>query len=456
MKYTCWGAAKQVTGSMHLLELENGYTILVDCGIDYEDKSNKEINANFAFDAKDVDVLLLTHAHIDHSGNIPNLVKQGFRGEIICTEPTAYLLEKLWIDSVNIQNNNSKRKKSVRLYGFGEVKKANEQILTYDYYRKFELNDAVSFTFYEAGHIIGAASIRLEIKEGGIVKTIGFTGDLGNPGAKLIVDAMPMPGLDVLVSETTYGNRKHKETRSAEEVLIEQVTNTCINQEGRLIIPAFSVGRTQSVLFTLKKLFTEGKLPPVRVFADSPLALASSNIHNKFVRFLNEEAQQHHREEAGSLFDFKSLHLVEDEEDVEEMELYRESCIIVSSAGMLEGGRIQHHISDHIQNPLCTVLIAGFCSPGTLGAQLLEGKSSIRIKGNDKYVFAKVLQTDVFSAHPDIVGLTDYFEKSDSNHLQKIFFVHGEEEAMYDLRDTLNDSLQPKVIIPGRGEEWVL
>ena len=186
MKYTCWGAAKQVTGSMHLLELDNGYTILVDCGIDYEDKTNKEINANFAFDAKDVDLLLLTHAHIDHSGNIPNLVKQGFRGEIICTEPTAYLLEKLWIDSVNIQNNNSKRNKGVRLYGFAEVKKANEQILTYDYYRKFELNDDVSFTFYEAGHIIGAASIRLEIKEGGRTKTIGFTGDLGNTGAKQV------------------------------------------------------------------------------------------------------------------------------------------------------------------------------------------------------------------------------------------------------------------------------
>jgi len=212
MKYTCWGAAKQVTGSMHLLELDNGYTILVDCGIDYEDKTNKEINANFTFDAKDVDVLLLTHAHIDHSGNIPNLVKQGFRGEIICTEPTAYLLEKLWIDSVNIQNNNSKRNKGVRLYGFAEVKKANEQILTYDYYRKFELNDDVSFTLYEAGHIIGAASIRFELKHGGSSKTTGFTGDLGNQGAKIMVDVMSMLGVDVLVSETKYGNRIHKET----------------------------------------------------------------------------------------------------------------------------------------------------------------------------------------------------------------------------------------------------
>lgn len=456
MKYTCWGAAKQVTGSMHLLELDSGYTILIDCGIDYEDKTNKEINARFPFDARSVDVLILTHAHIDHSGNIPNLVKNGFKGEIICTEPTAFLLEKLWIDSVNIQNNNSKRRNSVKLYGFKEVKEANEQIFTLPFYERFELNDDVAFTLHEAGHIIGAASVRFEIKEGGDTKIIGFTGDLGNPGSKLIVDAVPMQDLDMLVSETTYGNRHHKEKRTAEEVLIEQVTNTCIKQEGRLIIPAFSVGRTQSILFTLKKLFNEGKLPPIRVFADSPLALASNNIHNRFSHYLNAETQDYKRDNDGSLFDFKSLYLVEDDDDVEDMEMYRDACIIVSSAGMLEGGRIQHHISDHIQNPLCTILIAGFCSPGTLGAQLLLGQSMIRIKGNDKYVYAKILSTDVFSAHPDTVGLQDYFAKSNTDKLKKLFFVHGEEEAMYDLRDELADDLRSKVIIPSRGEEFIV
>lgn len=456
MKYTCWGAAKQVTGSMHLLELDSGYTILIDCGIDYEDKTNKEINARFPFDARSVDVLILTHAHIDHSGNIPNLVKNGFKGEIICTEPTAFLLEKLWIDSVNIQNNNSKRRNSVKLYGFKEVKEANEQIFTLPFYERFELNDDVAFTLHEAGHIIGAASVRFEIKEDGDTKIIGFTGDLGNPGSKLIVDAVPMKDLDVLVSETTYGNRHHNEKRTAEEVLIEQVTNTCIKQEGRLIIPAFSVGRTQSILFTLKKLFNEGKLPPIRVFADSPLALASNNIHNRFSHYLNAETQDYKRDNDGSLFDFKSLYLVEDDDDVEDMEVYRDACIIVSSAGMLEGGRIQHHISDHIQNPLCTILIAGFCSPGTLGAQLLLGQTMIRIKGNDKYVYAKILSTDVFSAHPDTVGLQDYFAKSNTDKLKKLFFVHGEEEAMYDLRDELADDLRSKVVIPSRGEEFVI
>ena len=455
MKYTCWGAAKQVTGSMHLLELDSGYKILVDCGIDYEDKDNKTINSHFQFNPKDIDVLLLTHAHIDHSGNIPNLVKQGFQGEIICTEPTAFLLDKLWIDSVNIQNNNFNRRKTARLYGFKEVKEANEQLLTVNFNQKFTLNSEVSCTFHEAGHIIGAASIRLEVTEGNSIKTIGFTGDLGNPGSKLIVDPEPMQGLNYLITETTYGNRQHKEKRSPEDVLIEYVTKTCVDQEGRLIIPAFSVGRTQAILFTLKKLFNTGILPPIRVFADSPLALASSNIHNRFSDYLNDEAKNNMLVD-GSLFDFKSLYLVEDKSDVEDMELYRDSCIIVSSAGMLEGGRIQHHISDHIQNPSCTILIAGFCSPGTLGAQLLEGRSMIRVKGNDKYVYAKIDQTDVFSAHPDSDGLQDYFEATHTDQLTKIFFVHGEEESMYELKSLLSDDLQKKVVIPSKGESFQL
>ncbi|MDC0561263.1 MBL fold metallo-hydrolase [Bacteroidia bacterium] len=455
MKYTCWGAAKQVTGSMHLLELDSGYKILVDCGIDYEDKDNKTINSHFQFNPKDIDVLLLTHAHIDHSGNIPNLVKQGFKGEIICTEPTAFLLDKLWIDSVNIQNNNFNRRKTARLYGFKEVKEANEQLLTVNFNQKFTLNSEVPCTFHEAGHIIGAASIRLEVTEENSIKTIGFTGDLGNPGSKLIVDPEPMQGLNYLITETTYGNRQHKEKRSPEDVLIEYVTKTCVDQEGRLIIPAFSVGRTQVILFTLKKLFNTGILPPIRVFADSPLALASSNIHNRFSDYLNDEAKNNMLID-GSLFDFKSLYLVEDKSDVEDMELYRDSCIIVSSAGMLEGGRIQHHITDHIQNPSCTILIAGFCSPGTLGAQLLEGRSMIRVKGNDKYVYAKIDQTDVFSAHPDTDGLQDYFEATHTDQLTKIFFVHGEEESMYELKSLLSDDLQKKVVIPSKGESFKL
>jgi metallo-beta-lactamase family protein len=456
MKYTCWGAAKQVTGSMHLLQMESGYSILIDCGIDYEDKSNKLINAVFPFNASEIDALILTHAHIDHSGNIPNLVRQGFKGEIFCTEPTAYLLDKLWADSVSIMNSESKRNKGrVKLYGYKDIKDAADKLLTLPFYEEFELSEDIRFTFYEAGHILGAASVLIEARENNKSKKIGFTGDLGNPGSKLIVDSVPMPNLDYLITETTYGNRLHRETRSSEEVLLEHVTKACIKNNGRLIIPAFSVGRTQAILFTLKKLFQSGEVPPVRVYADSPLALASTNIHNRFTDFLNTEAKSYAIEDR-SLFDFKSLYLIEDEDDAEEMDYYQDACIIVSSAGMLEGGRIQQHISNHIQNPKATVLIAGFCAPGTLGEQLLSGVSMLRIKGKDKYVYASILQTDVFSAHPDAEGLKSYFSASNSAELKSIFFVHGEESSMTMLKDTLKPDLAKKVIIPDRGQEFTL
>lgn len=456
MNYTCWGAARQVTGSMHLLELQSGYKILIDCGLDYEENTAHNPNIRFPFEPSEIDLLILTHAHIDHSGNIPNLVKQGFEGEIICTEPTAYLLDKLWSDSVNIMNSERKRKKNgVKLFGHKDIQNSLSQVLTLTFNKEFKVNNELSIEFYEAGHIIGAASIRLSIREGDTIKTIGFTGDLGNYNAKLVVDPQPMPDLQYLVTESTYGNRTHRVSKSPEEELKEYVIQSCVKMGGKLIIPAFSVGRTQAILFTLNKLFQSGELPAVKVFADSPLAFASTNIHNRFQSYLNAEAKAHLL--AGEeLFEFKSLSLVETKSELEEMEFHRDACIIVSSAGMLEGGRIQQHISENIENPMCTILIAGFCSPGTLGAQLLMGGSSIRIKGKDRYVYAKIEQTDVFSAHPDVHGLKKYIGDSNNNSLKSLFLVHGEERAMYDLKSELNTLISAEIQIPAKGQTFEL
>lgn len=452
MKYICWGAARQVTGSMHLLELDSGQRILVDCGLDYEKNQDADPNIRFPFEPTSIDFVILTHAHIDHSGNIPNLVKQGFKGEIFCTEPTSFLLDKLWADSVNIQNKDRKKRKGVaKIYGYKDVSDAMSQLLTLDFERPFELGGGLKLSFYPAGHILGAASALLEIEEGGRTKRIGFSGDLGNYGSKLIVDPVPMQRLDVLVCESTYGNRTHKVQRPAEEELMEYVQNTCVKQEGKLIIPAFSVGRTQAILFTLNKLFRTGQLPAIRVFADSPLALASTNIHQRFQSYLNEEAQDS-LAHGNELFDFKELHLIESEEEVEEMDLYRGSSIVVSSAGMLEGGRIQSHISENIENPLCTILIAGFCSPGTLGAQLLQRPSVARVRGRDRYVYAKIEQTDVFSAHPDRHGLIRYLKESSSNNSPLILLVHGEEEAMLEFSDEIRGELGLEVEVPTKGQ----
>lgn len=455
MKYTCWGAARQVTGSMHLLEMPSGYTVLIDCGLDYEDHDHNP-NTRFPFDPVDIDVVLLTHAHIDHSGNIPNLVKQGFKGEIFCTEPTAHLISKLWVDSVNIQNlERRKRKNSVKLYGHREIKLSMDQLLTLPFNKKFELAEGISFEFYEAGHILGAASIRLSIERSNRTTVIGFTGDLGNYNSTLIVDPCAMPGLDYLVMESTYGNRKHKVQRSPKEELKEYVDKYCVKQAGKLIIPAFSVGRTQAILYTLNQLFESGELPAIKVFADSPLAIASTSIHDRFREYLNADAKSH-LAKGKELFDFKNLELIETEEDVEELDYYRDACIIVSSAGMLEGGRIQQHISENIENPMCTVLMAGFCAPGTLGAKLLLGNPILRIKGQDRYVYAKIAQTDVFSAHPDVDGLKRYVSSSVAPEIKGLFLVHGESESMDHLKAELENDHSFDIHIPNKGQSFDL
>lgn len=452
MKLTCWGAARQVTGSMHHIQLDTGYQILVDCGLDYEKRYDSDPNIRFPFNPSDIDAVLLTHAHIDHSGNIPNLVKQGFKGEIICTEPTAYLLDKLWTDSVGIMSKESrKRRQVVKLYGYKDVQDALSQILTLPFNKVFALQEHCNVKFVEAGHILGAASIQVDIHENGKTKKLGFTGDLGNYNSKLIVDPVPLSEVEYLVMESTYGNREHRGKNTPEQELLKHVTDACVKQNGKLIIPAFSVGRTQAILFTLNKLMKNGDIPEIKVFADSPLGMASSRIHEKFREYLNDEARMA-LEDGESLFDFKSLTLIQGEEDAEEMSMHIGSSIVVSSAGMLEGGKIQQHISENIENPGCTILIAGFCAPGTLGAQLLEGRSSLRIGGRDRYVYARILQTDVFSAHPDKHGLLRYLRESKTDHLKELFLVHGEEQIIEDFSHEIAQEFKVKTHIPVKGQ----
>ena len=468
MKLSFWGAAQQVTGSMYLLELNSGYKILIDCGLDYEkdeDTSFRDKNLYFPFEPADIDVVILTHAHIDHSGNLPTLVRQGFTGNIICTPATADLTQLLLNDSVNVQRNElrkakGKKKKKVSknllpLYTEKHVGETLEQFLTVNFNRKFELDNELTLTFREAGHILGAASVELEINENGKTKRIGFTGDLGRDGSKLIKDAVPMQNLNYLVSESTYGGRHHKILTSAEEDLMQHITNTCIKVNGRLVIPAFSVGRTQSILFTLHQLYQKGLLPDIKIFVDSPLAIKSTYVYHKYRDLLNDEAKAFD-ETYGDLFDFDLLHLVDDAQESEELRYYHKPCIIVSAAGMVEGGRIQQHVSDNIQNPYSTILIAGFCAPGTLGYRLLQGQPTIFIKGKEKQIFATIASTDVFSAHPDNDGLVTYINNSLNNNLKSIFLVHGDEEAMQALKSKLSNITQTEIEIPLKGDIFLL
>ena len=448
MKITFLGAAQQVTGSMHLVTLQSGYNILIDCGMDYELKRNPTFKEDiFPFNPADIDALILTHAHIDHSGNIPSLVYQGFKGSIICTGATAELTEYLLYDSANIQlmeyrkalGNAKKTKRNnvpKPLYMASQVKDSVNQFVTANFNKPFTINNEVKITLIEAGHLLGAASVKMEVQENGVTKTIGFTGDLGRSNSKLINDATILSGIDTLVSECTYGGRKHKVTLSAEDEMLHYITTTCIDIRGRLVIPAFSVGRTQSIVFTIIKLKRQGLIPHVKIFVDSPLAIRSTDVYEKHKELLNPEAFEF-QQKFGSLLEHEDVEYLTDYKHHEALMYYTDPSVIISAAGMVEGGRIQEHIMNNIENPFSTILISGFCAEGTFGHKLLNGQSTIHIKNKVKRVFAKIASTDIFSSHPDCDEIFNYINHTHENGCKNVFLVHGDLTQMTAMRDRL-------------------
>ena len=448
-----------------MLELAGGTRILIDCGLDYENRKEFENkNANFPFQSSEIDLLIITHAHIDHTGNVPNLIKQGFAGQILCTGATLELSDFLLHDSLNIQRMEmqKKRKQSSRKKGnvkFGNIPQplyAKKHIVdmiqmarTLEIGENYKFNDEVGVSFHTSGHILGAVSARLEVKEEGKTKVIGFTGDLGNYRSKLVPDPIPMKGLHYLISESTYGGRKHiTDSRLAEEFILEEVLDACVKRGGKVVIPAFSVGRTQAIIFTLNQLYREGKLPNIKIFTDSPLAIKSTKVYQYNMQYLNEEAKQF-QSKYGSLFDFPLLHVIEDERQSEILSVLPEPCVIISAAGMVEGGRIQMHVRNNVGHDENTILIAGFCAEGTLGDRLLSGQDFVEIDHRKRPVRALIKRTDVFSAHPDHPQLLDYFDRSNDGQLKKLFLVHGDATQM----DTLAADVKGcEVITPNKGQ----
>jgi metallo-beta-lactamase family protein len=331
--------------------------------------------------------------------------------------------------------------------------KTMDRLVTLGFKKEFRVNEEVSVTFYPAGHILGAASVLLQVNENGLTKRIGFTGDLGKMNSKIVVDPEAMPLLDYLVTESTYGDRLHSALLPAVEELYKYVKKNCIDAPGRLVIPAFSVGRTQAILFTLNQLYAKGLLKGIKVFTDSTLGILSTKVHEKYGDYLNEETKLFYKEH-GDLFGFPNLRVIETESEQNELTYHSGPAIIVSSAGMVEGGRIQQHVRNNIQNPLCTILIAGYCAEGTLGYRLLQGQPTIKIRNKEIAVYARVTSTDVFSAHPDRDGLLQYIKKTAHPGLKKIFLVHGEEKAIEKFSLFLADKGVKDVIIPNKGEHF--
>ena len=446
MKLTIWGAAQQVTGSMHLLETDN-YNILVDCGLDYEKDTWLDENERFPFIPSDIDVVILTHAHIDHSGNLPTLVRHGFAGQILCTSPTADLTELLLLDSVNIfLNKQRKSRKGKRglssgptpLYLQKHVMETVDRFVTIGFNKPFLVTGEISLTFVPVGHLLGAAAAVLTLQEHGEIKTIAFSGDLGRKNYPVLNDPEPLPQVDYLVCESTYGGRWHKATQSVDELLTDTVNEACIKSPGRLIIPAFSVGRTQALVYSLNRIFSKGLLPRVKVFVDSPMATYATDIFRKHHSLLNGEAQDFYKMQ-GDEFEFENLEYIQDMNASKAISNYYEPCIIISSAGMLEGGRIQDHLYHNISNYYCTILFIGYCAKGTLGNRLLRGDPIVNIRHRELSVYATIKQTDLFSGHGDHNDLLNFVKQQDSSRLKKVFLVHGEISSMEKLYQSLKD-----------------
>lgn len=477
MKLGFWGAARQVTGSMYLLTLDGDYKVLIDCGLDFDKERNENEIPEFSrdkgfifpFESTEINLVLLTHAHVDHSGNIPNLVKEGYEGQILCTQPTMELAGLLMADSARIHkiklNGIHGRGKKINpkvlkrltsdLYLESHVKETMERFVCIAYNRRFKVHENLYVTFYNTGHLLGAASIFVEARENGQWVKIGFSGDIGRKDYPLLKDPDNFPEVDYLVCESTYGNRNHQTQEPPEKVLEDVIKTSLVDIPGRLIIPSFSVGRTQSLLYTLNRLQFAKKFPGIRVFTDSPMAHKSSQIYEKFRSHLNEEAKEFYEDNDG-LFDFENLTYVPDLEGSKAISNYYQPCIIISSSGMIHGGRIENHVQKNLENPYCTIFMIGFSAEGTAGHEIMNGSTEVVIKGRKLEVRARILKTDIFSGHADLRGLMAFVEQQNPAQLKRLFLVHGEEDVMEDFSKTLDWAGYKQTAVPAWGEEFEL
>ncbi|HAO48350.1 MAG TPA: MBL fold metallo-hydrolase [Runella sp.] len=435
MKIQFFGAARRVTGSKHLITTEKGTKVLLDCGM-FQGINTQDLNQNFGFKANEIDFVVLSHAHIDHTGLLPRLVRQGFNGPIYCTPPTADLCNIMLLDSAFIQQKDLERINERRrrrgdeelelLYDENDVRKTLELLVTVDYHQDFWLNtDEIKVRFTDTGHILGSAAVHLTIKDQGTEKQITFSGDVGRPDDKILRSPEPFPQAEVIICESTYGNRQHEPEPDMKAHLLRVVRDTCVTRKGKLIIPAFAIDRTQELIYALDQLANEGLLPRLKVFIDSPLAIKATSIMRKHDEYFNPDILEY-IEKDGDAFNFPNLHYVSDVEESKAINDLKEPCVIISASGMAEAGRIKHHIRNNILNPDNTIMLVGYCSPDSLGGALKRGDDEVRIFGETYQVKARVEVMDSFSAHADYTELIQFLKCQDPAQVKTLFLVHGE------------------------------
>jgi metallo-beta-lactamase family protein len=398
------------------------------------------------------------------------LFREGYEGQVLCTPPTADLTELLLFDSANLHlrrlkaaqgESNKKHKQMDRLLRKGDmylqkdVENSLENFVTLQFNKKFTIKPGLEITFFPAGHLLGAAHLYFSITEGDEIKTLGFSGDIGRNNYPLHIDPQILPPVDYLICESTYGNRIHEDKVSPMDAMEAIIKETCIDKPGRLVIPAFSVGRTQAVLYTLNRLIEERNFPAIRVFTDSPMGRSSTKIYAKYLSYLNPEARSFQKE-YDELFDFDNLVYLQSEKESNAIQNYHEPCVIISSSGMITGGRVEKHIADNISNSYATILLIGYSAEGTLGRQLLAGSETIKVKDREYKVNARIRKIDVFSGHADQLGLLSFIKNQQIDKLKKVFLTHGEEESMLEFRHEIQKIGFKEVILPAKNETYLL
>lgn len=460
MKLQFWGAAQRVTGSKHLITTNDGLNILLDCGL-FQGLNTSELNLEFGFDPESIDVLLLSHAHIDHTGLLPRLVKKGFNGKIYCTPATKSLCAVMLNDAARIQKTDLERVNKRRLKRnqealellFDETDVAAAVLLfeEINLEKPFFLNENTEVTYYNSGHILGSAGIFLHFLDES--KKLFFTGDIGRPNDKILASPSPFPQVDYIIAESTYGNKLHDVQVDMKAKLLEIVNSTCVVNKGKLIIPAFAIDRTQELVYALDRLESEGLLPKIPVYVDSPLSVKATLIMKTHKHDFNPEILKY-IEKDGDAFGFNNLHYVTELADSKAINNSTEPCIIISASGMAEAGRIKHHIANNIENVNNTILMVGYCSPNSLGHAIKSGEKTVKIFGLEKQVKANVAIMDSFSGHADYSEMIDYLLCQNPEKIKTLFLVHGELDSQEAYKIRLNKVGFNNVMIPSHGQSF--
>lgn len=466
MKLSFHGAAQTVTGSKHIIQLNNGKRILLDCGL-FQGLGEKTLtfNQHFGFDPTLIDYMLLSHAHIDHSGLLPKLVKEGYKGKIFCTPATADLTKVLLQDSAFIQEADVayvNKKRALEglpyikpLYTIADANNVLPLIHTIPYNKVHKLDENIEFMFTDTGHILGSAAVHVSIYEQGKKTQITFSGDVGRYRDVILRSPDTFPQADYIILESTYGNSLHETYRNTKEDLYNHIVETCIENKGKLIIPAFSVGRTQELLFALNALENENRLPKLSYLVDSPLSSKTTQIIKQYTDLYNKHVQELLKTDHFP-FDFDGLKFVESAEDSKLLNSRKEPLVIISASGMAEAGRVKHHIANNIENERNRILMTGYCEPNSLGAKLLRGEEEVTIFREKYKVKASIASIRSMSAHGDYDDLCQFLSCQNPEWVKELFLVHGEPDVQIDFKKRLEKKGFKMVSIPAIGQKYNL